>query len=101
FLIGSKIFRTNGPENSSILELPGRPASRLSQPWQHSTNFRSKYGNGSEQKCSQNGARIYSNMPQAAETPSYAKRSQRICATTEERAVIRIRSLSRPERSRQ
>ena len=45
-------------------------------------------------------ARIYSNTHRAAATRTCAKRSQRICATTEVRAVTRTRSLSPLERSR-
>ena len=89
------------PENSSISESPAHPASPLFPLSRRLMNFRSQYGNDSEQKSSQKKERICSSMLQAVVTPTCARRSQLICAITEVHAVIQTRSSSQPERSRQ
>jgi len=55
-------------------------------------NFQSRYGNDSEQKCSQKRERISSSMHQAVAIPTCARRSQLICVIVEVRVVIRTRS---------
>ena len=93
--------RVKNIPDHSISESPAHRASRSFPLSQHLTNFQSKYGNDSEQKCWQKREPTYSSMLQVVATPTCAKRSQLICVITEVRAVIQTRSSSLPERSRQ
>jgi Transcriptional regulators len=77
---------------------PASPLFQLSPPWM---NFPSKFGNDSEHKFSHKKERICSSMRQAVAIPSCARRWQLICAITEARAAIQIKSSSPLERSRQ
>jgi len=83
------------------MESLGRPASplfQLSRPW---TNFPFKFGNDSEHKFSHKKERICFSTRLAVAIRSCARHWQLICATTEARAAIQIKSSSALEHSRQ